>query len=136
MDHVLRSCTSASAEEQQIVKRFSANESNGSIPLLPITASNDGSDISSTTSSQMPLPSRMLTMERWVDTVSSDMKEKLDETIANFYYRAAIPFDTTDCKECKHVWFLTRLTYEPPSSKRLQTTLLTKVFNKMKCNVK
>ena len=135
MNHVLRYCTSASEEEQQIVKRFRGNGSNASLPLLAIAASNNDSEVSSATSSQLASPSRKLTMDRWIDTVNSDHKEKLDEAIAKFYYRTAIPFNTADCKEWKDVWLLARPAYEPPSSKRLRTTLLTKAFNKMQCNV-
>ena len=75
-------------------------------------------------------------MERWIDTCNVTMKDDLDSAIAKFLYRTAIPFNVADYQEWKDIWSLARPVYQPPKSKALKRTLLTKEYFKMKTSVK
>lgn len=131
INHVLNSCPSAPQLNQQACKRLKT----GATSMLSINASNNNSDITSTFSSQSNSTSRVSSMERWIDTCNSTMKDDLDSAIAKFFYRTAIPFNVADCQEWKDIWSLARPAYQPPKSKVLRTTLLKKEYFKMKMNV-
>jgi hypothetical protein len=128
-NHFARYCKSVPSEAQESFKRHKSNENNKSVSVLSVsdvTPSQSASNVGSSATSTMSMSAShhlSATMGRWIDSVNNDSKNKLDSSIAKFYYRTGIPFNVADCKEWKNMWRLARPAYSPPSSKKLRTSL-------------
>ena len=118
-NHFVYYCRSVPSEEQEFFKRQKLNENNRSTAVLSDTSPSQS--VSNVGSDSLAIPN----IGRWIDRVNSDTKNKLDASIAIFFYRTGISINVVDCKEWKNIWSLTRPAYTPPSSKKLRTTLLT-----------
>ena len=112
-------CRSVPLETQEFFKRQKLNKNNRSTSISSDISPSQS--ISNVGSDSLAIPN----IGRWIDRVNSDTKNKLDASIAIFFYRTGISINVVDCKEWKNIWSLTRPAYTPPSSKKLRTTLLT-----------
>lgn len=78
-------------------------------------------------------PKRQLqqTLDGFTVPTSANIKDKLDEQIAKFFYACNIPFNVADNPVFKDTMNLLRPGYEPPSRKSIAGPLLDKVHNKL-----
>lgn len=126
--HISKFCISTPSNMKESCKRKKSNDCHSEVSLTP---SESISNVGSSASHRSHSMEQRSNMSSWIDKCKKEDQDQIDIAVAKFFYRTGIPFNAADCQEWKNMFQLARPAYKPPGSKKLRTTLLSRVYTDM-----